>query len=54
MNLETEADGKLWSINVLRGFAQGVTEFIANGSQETSIKIYFTNPGLVVNSVEIQ
>jgi hypothetical protein len=54
VNIETEADTKPWDINVLRGYVEGSTDFTFTNDEEATIRIYFPQPGLVINTIEIK
>ena len=53
VNIATRAETKDWSINVLRGYALGETTYNASKSGTKTVKIYFPNPGLVVNALTV-
>lgn len=53
INIGTKADTKPWALNVLRGYAEGSTDFDFT-SGVTTIRIYFPQPGLVINTIEIK
>ena len=53
VNIETKADTDEWSKNVLRGYAAGLTKHVVK-DKTANIRIYFPDPGLVLNSIEIQ
>ena len=54
INIQAEADTKPWDINVLRGYAEGSTDFTFTTGKEATIRIYFPQPGLVINTIEIK
>ncbi len=45
------AETKPWSANVLKGYASGETMYYCNKKQEVSVRIYFPDPGLVINLI---
>ena len=51
VDLATLAETKVWSLNVLRGYAMGETNFNSNVDQTVKVRIYFPDPGLVLNVV---
>jgi hypothetical protein len=52
VDIATESESKQWSDNVLRGYAEGTSHFRV-ASDQTTIRIYFPDPGLVLNELEI-
>ena len=54
VNIETKADTKEWDVNVLRGYSQGETAYTFEKDKEVSIRIYLTQPGLVISQIEIR
>ena len=48
------ADTKPWDVNVLRGYAEGSTDFTFANNNEATVRIYFPQPGLVINTIEIR
>ena len=52
VNIHTESESKAWKENVLRGFAQGKSTHTTTAGMAT-IRIYFLDPGLVINELEI-
>lgn len=54
VDIATEAGTKQWSPNVLRGYSQGVTEYTCNNNHEATVRIYFADPGLVINSITVK
>jgi hypothetical protein len=52
--IETKADTKEWDVNVLRGYSQGESTYPFPANAEATIRIYFTQPGLVINAIEIR
>ena len=55
VNLNVDAGARAWSKNVLNGYSAGTTEHkIAAKKQQTSIRIYLLDPGLVINQIEVQ
>lgn len=51
VNLAPEGENALWKQNVLRGYASGITkhQIVKKGKQQ--IKIYFLDPGTVINQL---
>jgi len=53
VDLAALAETKVWSLNVLRGYAMGETNFISKDNKAVKVRIYFPDPGLVLNSVSV-
>jgi hypothetical protein len=53
VNIHTESESRAWKENVLRGFALGKSVHTVNASGPATIRIYFLDPGLVINELEI-
>jgi hypothetical protein len=53
INIHAESESREWSKNVVRGYAEGKLNCTIN-KEETIIRIYFPEPGLVVNTIEIE
>ena len=53
LNIHAESESKQWKENVLRGYAEA-TLTVAATNQENTIRIYFPEPGLVVNVIELE
>ncbi len=53
VNIATLAETKEWSSNVLRGFSKGNSIYQSNRDEEVTIRIYFPDPGLVVNALAV-
>jgi hypothetical protein len=53
MNIHSESESRQWKENVLRGYAASKIKGTAN-QEETVLRIYFPEPGLVVNTIEIE
>lgn len=45
------AETKPWAVNILRGYAVGESVYTSNVSGEKKVRIYFPDPGLVVNAI---
>lgn len=54
VGIATKAETKPWATNVLRGFAKGQTVFNNPGNGKVAITLYFPDPGLVINSINIK
>lgn len=54
IDFQTEAETKQWSPNVLRGYACGVTEYVSSSDQEVAIRIYFMDPCVVLEEIEVR
>ncbi len=54
VGLKSFSETKPWEINVLRGYTQGETVFKADKNEETTVKIYLPDPGLVINELEVK
>ncbi len=52
VNIQSKADTDDWAVNVLRGFAAGITRHAITGNTVT-IRLYLPDPGLVVNWVDL-
>jgi hypothetical protein len=50
-SLATLAEAKTWSLNVLRGYAQGEKDIKTETGCSVRVRIYFPDPGLVLSSV---
>jgi len=53
VNIHAESESQSWKENVVRGYAEGKFSYIAT-KEATILKIFFPEPGLVVNAIEIQ
>ena len=53
MDIATLAETKIWSLNVLRGFAMGETAYDSKVDKKVEVRIYFPDPGLVLNAVSV-
>lgn len=53
MNLANPAETPTWAVNLLRGYAEGETTCNSDSNGERMIRIYFPDPGLVVNSITV-
>jgi hypothetical protein len=53
INIHSESDSRQWKENVLRGYAEGTINYTAS-SETTILRIYFPEPGLVINTIEIE
>jgi hypothetical protein len=53
MNIHSERESKQWKENVLRGYAGSKMNTTVN-QEATVLRIYFPEPGLVVNTIEIE
>ena len=54
VDLNTPSKSKQWSIDVLRGYHKGETNHHINQSGNAVLRIYFLDPGLVVNQIKIK
>jgi hypothetical protein len=52
--LTSLAETAPWGANVLRGYNQGVSTFNIDATGEAIVRIYFLDPCLVVNQIEIE
>jgi hypothetical protein len=50
-NIETSAGTSAWSRNVLQGYASGESSYTSPEDEKVKVRVYFTDPGLVVNAV---
>lgn len=53
VNVHSESDSKPWRENVLRGYSEGKISCNTN-QEEIVLRIYFPEPGLVINTIEIE
>lgn len=53
VNIHTEAESRPWRENVLRGYATGKSAFTLSTAGPATLRIYFPDPGLVINQLEI-
>jgi hypothetical protein len=53
VNLESPAESIVWKQNVLRGYALGQTTHEIKNDTESTVRIYFLDPGVVLNRIEI-
>ena len=54
VNINTEAESKPWKENVLRGFTLGKSVHTVAAAGEATIRVYFIDPGLVINQLEVE
>lgn len=54
INIATLSGTKVWAQNVLRGFAFGKTVYDSPDNESIQVRIYFADPGLVVNSISVE
>lgn len=50
-NIETEAEKSAWATNILRGYAHGVKNYASTADKTIKVRIYFTDPGLVLSGI---
>ena len=53
-DIATLAETKPWSANVLKGYAPWETKYHSDQKGEVSVRIYFPDPGLVINQISVQ
>lgn len=53
-DLSSLAETAPWGVNVLRGYNQGRSTVNLSANGETIVRIYFLDPGLVINQIEIE
>lgn len=53
VNIHTESESRAWKENVLRGFALGKSVHTTATAGPATIRLYFLDPGLVINQLEI-
>lgn len=53
VNIHSESESRQWKENVLRGYAEGKINGTSTG-ETTVLRIYFPEPGLVINTIEIE
>lgn len=53
VNIASLAETKEWSSNVLRGFSKGNSIYQSNRDEEVTVRVYFPDPGLVVNALGV-
>jgi len=54
VNIDAEANSKIWSKNVVNGYAIGTTKLTVNTSGKSSIKIYLLDPSVALNEIVIE
>lgn len=54
VSIQAEAETKQWSPNVLRGYTFGDTEYDSPSAHDVTVRIYFADPGVVLNGVELR
>ena len=54
VNIHTESESRAWKENVLRGFALGKSVHKVAATGAATISIYFLDPGLVINELQIE
>lgn len=52
INIATLAETRPWSLNVLRGYAEGESVYTSSAGGEKMVRIYFPDPGLVVSTIQ--
>lgn len=52
-NIASLAETKSWASNILKGYAAGETTFNSDKEGMVSIRIYLLDPGVVINSIEL-
>jgi hypothetical protein len=50
-DIETSAETPPWAKNILRGYACGESSYISPAEKTVKVRVYFADPGLVVNAV---
>jgi hypothetical protein len=53
VNIHSESESRQWKENVVRGYADG-KKIVTTNNKEPVLKIYFPEPGLVINTIEIE
>lgn len=51
VNIAAAAESKPWAANVLRGYSSGETPYESDREGTITVRVYFPDPGLVVNAV---
>jgi hypothetical protein len=54
VNIHSESESAQWKQNVLRGYAEGRSAHLISKAGASVIRIYFPDPGLAVNLIEIE
>jgi len=54
VNIHTESESRAWKENVLRGYALGRSKHTIATAGKTTIRVYFIDPGLVINELQIE
>jgi hypothetical protein len=54
VNIDTPADSKVWSANVLRGYSLGTTTHQVATNGEGTIRIYLLDPSVVLSQVKVE
>ena len=53
MNIHAESESATWKKNVLRGYTEGKSTHQVTVAGENTIRIYFPDEGVVINTIEI-
>lgn len=53
VNLDAEANSKIWSKNVVNGYAMGTTKLAVNTTGKSSIRIYLLDPSVAMDEIVI-
>lgn len=51
VNIETAAGNSTWSRNLLQGYVSGQVSYASLSNKTVKVRVYFTDPGLVVTSL---
>lgn len=54
VDIKTEAETKEWCPNVMQGYTSHTEKYNSDRATEISVRIYFTDPGLVLSSIVIK
>lgn len=50
-NIEASAETSTWAKNILQGYALGESTYVSSTDKTIKVRLYFTDPGLVVSAV---
>ncbi|TCD05627.1 hypothetical protein EZ449_16190 [Pedobacter frigidisoli] len=54
INVSPASENNIWKLNVLQGYASGITKHQITKTGKSVIKVYLLDPGVVINQLEIK
>ncbi len=54
VNIATSAESSAWTKNVIAGYASGSSAYKSDSDKEIKVRIYFTDPGLVLSALDVK